>query len=78
MPSDADRFRFLASHKLTLHTNGKDYMVHFCRTQGTGTPPIYYPVSNGASAEEAIDRAIERYNRKHGIATSKPKQEQGA
>jgi hypothetical protein len=25
----------------------------------------FYPVSNGATAEEAVDRAIERYNRKH-------------
>jgi hypothetical protein len=70
VPSDADRFRFLATHKLTLHTNGEHYMVHYCRTQGPGMPPIYYPVSNGGSAEEAIDRAIERYNRKHGIRQS--------
>lgn len=70
MPSDADRFRFLADRRLTLHTDGNDYMVHFCRTQGPGKPPIYYPVSNGNSAEEAIDRAIERYNRKHGIRQS--------
>jgi len=28
--------------------------------------PKFYPVSNGSTAEEAVDRAIERYNRKHG------------
>jgi hypothetical protein len=69
VPSDADRFRFLATRKLTLHTNGENYVVHFCRTQGPGKPPIYYPVPNGDSAEEAIDQAIDRYNRKHGIRT---------
>jgi hypothetical protein len=64
---DGERFRFLAEHKLTLHTNGEHYMVHYCRSQGPGIPPLYYRVSNGASAQEAIDRAIERYNRQHGI-----------
>lgn len=38
-------------------------MVHWCRTAGPGLPPKFYPVSNGSTAEEAIDAAIERYNR---------------
>ena len=68
MPSDAERWRFLSDHQLTLHTDGGDYgyMVHRCKTAGSGEPPEFYPVSNGATAEEAVDRAIERYNRKHG------------
>jgi hypothetical protein len=66
MPTDAERWRFLADHKLTLHTDGGDYVVHWCRTAGPGQPPKFYPVSNGRTAEEAIDRAIERYYRKHG------------
>ena len=70
MPTDAERWRFLADHMLTLHTDGghDGYMVHWCRTAGPGEPPRFYPVSNGKTAEEAIDRAIERYNRKHGLA----------
>jgi hypothetical protein len=70
MPSDAERWRFLADHGLTLHTDGGDYgyMVHWCRTAGPGQPPKFYPISTGKTAEEAVDRAIERYNRKHGIA----------
>jgi hypothetical protein len=69
MPSDAERGRFLAEHSLTLHTDGGDngYMVHWCRTAGPGQPPKFYPVSNGRTAEEAIDRAIQRYNRNHGL-----------
>jgi hypothetical protein len=69
MPTDAERWRFLADHALTLHTDGGDYgyMVHWCRTAGPGQPPKFYPVSNGRTAEEAVDRAIELYNRKHKI-----------
>jgi hypothetical protein len=69
MPTDAERWRFLADHKLTLHTDNGDYgyMVHWVRTGGPGQPPRFYPVSTGATADEAIDRAIERYNRKHKI-----------
>jgi hypothetical protein len=67
MPSDADRWRFLADHKLTLHTDGGDYLVHWCRTSGPGEPPRFYPVSNGRTPEEAVDRAIDRYRRKHGL-----------
>ena len=32
-----------------------------------GSPP-YYPVADGKTLDEATDAAIERYNRKHGIA----------
>lgn len=69
MPTDAERWRFLADHSLTLHTDGGfyGYMIHWCRTGGPGEPSKFYPVSNGTTAEEAIDRAIDRYNHKHGI-----------
>ena len=72
MPTDAERWRFLSDYRLTLHTDGGDYgyMVHWCRTAGPGQPPRFYPVSNGKTAEEAIDRAIERYTRKHGLSES--------
>lgn len=79
MPSDAERWRFLADHGLTLHTDGGDYgyMVHWCRTAGPGQPPKFYPVSNGKTAEEAIDRAIARYERKHHISLSPSLAESG-
>jgi hypothetical protein len=72
VPTDAERWRFLADHALTLHTDGGDYgyMVHWCRTAGPGEPPRFYPVSNGKTAEEAVDRAIQRYQRKHGLTAS--------
>ena len=56
MPSDAERWRFLADHALTLHTDGGDYgyMVHWCRTEGPGQPPKFFPVSNGKTAKGTI------------------------
>jgi hypothetical protein len=70
VPTDAERWRFVADHKLTLHTDGGDYLVHWCRTSGLGEPPKFYPVSTGRTPEEAVDRAIEGYNRKHGIQSA--------
>jgi len=66
MPSDAERWRFLSDHRVTLHTDGGDYgyMVHWCRAAGPGEPPKFYPVYNGKTADEAIDAAIARYERK--------------
>jgi len=65
MPTDAERWRFLSDNALTLHTSGERYLVHWYRSQGPGQPPKYYPVSEGGSADEAVDRAIERWERKH-------------
>lgn len=73
MPSDADRWRFLADHGLTLHTDGGDYgyMIHWCRTSGPGEPPKFYPISNGKTADEAIDKAMARWERKHQRPTTR-------
>ncbi len=40
-------------------------MVHWVRRGDLGQPPKFYPVSEGDTAEEAIDVAIERWERKH-------------
>jgi hypothetical protein len=67
-----DPVHFLSDHALTLHPEGGDYgyMVHWCRASRPGQPPRFYPVSNGKTAEEAIDKAIARSNRKDGIKLS--------
>src|SRR6266513_736326 len=73
MPTDAERWRFLADHGLTLHTDGGGYgyVVHWCRTSGPGEPPKFYPVSNRKTANEAIARAIARYERKHAHSATR-------
>jgi len=71
MPTDAERWRFLADYKLTLHTDGHGYLVHWCRTAGPGEPPKFYPVSNGKTADEAMDNAIARWERKQSRERSK-------
>lgn len=55
---DAERWRFLADHKLTLHTAGAGYAVHLVQL---GNPPEFLPVSTGPTADAAIDAAIARY-----------------
>jgi hypothetical protein len=56
---DAERWRFLADHKLTLlHTAGGDCRVNLVRS---GEPPKILPVSTGPTAESAIDSARARY-----------------
>ena len=69
MPTDAERWRFLADHGLMLHMDTGDYgyMIRWVRTGSPGQPPSFWPVSNGRTADEAIDRAIDRYNRKQGL-----------
>lgn len=37
MATDAERWRFMADNRLTLHTSGERYMVHWYRSQGPPT-----------------------------------------
>jgi hypothetical protein len=77
MPTDAERWRFVADHRLALHTDGGDYLVHWLRTGGPGQPPAFYPVSSGLTPEEAVDKAIARYQRKHHVQTTESKEDSG-
>jgi hypothetical protein len=42
MSSDAERFRFLANHRLALHTDGGPYLINLCRTSGPRTILLNY------------------------------------
>lgn len=55
---DAERWRFLADHGLSLNTAGNDYLVQLVRA---GEPPKFLPVSRGGTADEAIDAARARF-----------------
>ena len=68
MPSDAERFRFLA--KFRLHVAFHDDHVTLMwqkKVQHWEASPPYFEVASGKTLEEATDAAIARYNRKHGI-----------
>jgi hypothetical protein len=69
MPSDAERFRFLA--KFRLHVSFHDAHVTLMwqeKVQHWEASPPYYPVASGKTLEDATDAAIARYNRKHGLS----------
>ena len=52
--SDAERWRFLADHELTLHTAGDGYAVHLVRR---GEPPEFLPVSIGPDMRRSTPRS---------------------
>jgi hypothetical protein len=68
MPSDAERFRFLAKFRLhvSFHYDHVTLMWQERVRHNQASPP-YYPVASGKTLEEATDAAIARYNRKHGV-----------
>ena len=70
MPSDAERFRFIAKFRLhvSFHADHVTLMWQEKVQHWEASPP-YYPVASGKTLEDATDAAIERYNRKHGITT---------
>jgi hypothetical protein len=71
MPSDAERFRFLAKFRLqvSFHSDHVTLMWQEKVQHWEASPP-YFPVASGKTLEEATDAAIERYNRKHGVTDS--------
>lgn len=69
MPSDAERFRFLAKFRLhvSFHYDHVTLMWQERVRHNQASPP-YYPVASGKTLEDATDAAIARYNRKHGLS----------
>lgn len=69
MPSDAERFRFIAKFRLhvAFHADHVTLMWQERVLHWEASPP-YYPISSGKTLEEATDAAIARYNRKHGLS----------
>ena len=69
MRSDEERLRVIEKFQLsvTLHD---DLATIFWRGRASpGQPGGYHEISRGKTLAEATDAAIQRYNRKHGIAT---------
>jgi hypothetical protein len=69
MPSDDERFRFIAKFRLhvSIHDDHVTLMWQETVQHWEASPP-YYPVASGKTLEDATDAAITRYNRKHGLS----------
>jgi hypothetical protein len=70
VPTDAERFRFIAKFRLhvSFHADHVTLMWREKVEHWEASPP-YYPVASGRALEDATDAAIARYNRKHSIKT---------
>jgi len=67
MPSDAERFRFIAKFRLhvSFHADHVTLMWQEKVQHWEASPP-YYPVAEGKTLAEATDAAIERWEKKQG------------
>ncbi len=72
MPSDAERWRFLERFKLTTSWHDKEWTLFWREKSYPWKVGELHVISKGATLAEATDAAIERYNRKHGIAAEDP------
>jgi hypothetical protein len=69
VPTDAERFRFLAKFRLHVAFHADHVTLMWQETvQHWEASPPYYPVASGRTLEDATDAAIARYNRKHGLS----------
>ena len=70
MPTNAERFQFIAKFRLhvSFHADHVTLMWQEKVQHWEASPP-YYPVASGPTLEDATDAAIARYNRKHSITT---------
>jgi hypothetical protein len=71
MPTDAERFQFIATFRLHVcfHDDHVTLMWQKKVQRWEASSP-YYPVASGPTLEEATDAAIARYNRKHRLPSA--------
>jgi hypothetical protein len=67
MPSDAERFQFIAKFRLhvSFHADHVTLMWQQKVQHWEASRP-YFPVASGITLADATDAAIAHYNRKHG------------
>jgi hypothetical protein len=69
VPTDAERWRFLADHELSVVWYDSGASISWReKWPEPGKIAAYRHLSRGKTLEEAVDVLIERYNRKHGIS----------
>ena len=67
MYTDEQRFRFMEEHKLSVTWYDDGASIFWRGRAEPGKPGAYFPVSRGRTLEEAIDTAIARWERQHGV-----------
>jgi hypothetical protein len=73
MPTDAERFRFIAKFRLHVSFHADHVTLMWRETvQHWEASPPYYLVASEPTLQAAADAAIERYERKHGLPSSGP------
>jgi hypothetical protein len=72
MPTDAERFQFIAAFRLHVSFPSDHVTLMWQRkVEHWEAGPPYYPVASGKTLEETTDAAIERWKRKHGKGWSR-------
>jgi hypothetical protein len=66
MPTDRQRFRFMAEHQLSVTWSDDGASIFWRGKPKPGQPAPYHPVARGRNLAEAIDDAIARWERQHG------------
>jgi hypothetical protein len=65
MEPDERRFRFLEQFRLSVTWSADGVSIFWRGRPVPGMPGAYHPITSGKTLEEATDRAIERWERKH-------------
>jgi hypothetical protein len=65
MPTNEERFRFLAQFRLSVTWNNDSVSLMWRGTDRPGHPGQYRPIANAPTLEEAVDVAIARWERKY-------------
>jgi hypothetical protein len=69
MPSDAERFRFLADHELSVVWYDSGASISWReKWPEPGKTAAYILLSRATTLEEAVDNVIARWELKHGVA----------
>ncbi|MGH7604186.1 MAG: hypothetical protein ACRENK_09350 [Gemmatimonadaceae bacterium] len=73
MPTDAERWQFLAKHELcvTWYDNGASISWRE-KWPAPGRIAGYRHLARGRTLEEAINKVMARYQQKHGITVGQP------
>lgn len=70
MRSDADRFRFIAQFQLSITWHDDSASLFWRGKPQPGEPGAYFPIENARTLDEAVDRAMDRWEKQHGMRFS--------